>query len=362
MLGSVCSGIEAVTLAWCPLGLRAAWFAEIDPFASALLAHHYPGVANLGDMTCVARRVISGSVCAPDILVGGTPCQSFSVAGTRKGLGDPRGALTLKYVELANAIDEVRGKTEKPSCIAVWENVPGVLSDRDNAFGCFLGALVGETRELRPAGRSWTNAGCVYGPQRTAVWRVVDAQYFGVAQRRKRVFVVASGRKDVDPCAILFEPQGVLRNTPARAQKRQDTPTASASRIAEASARQATNSVTLCFGGGNTESIERAACLMGHGYRGDFATDTFALQALSPVSHPLTCASAVAEDGQGRGVPVIAISHKVEGCGWPRESEPFTVAFAQNSRGELRLENCDGQVAGSLSAGAAFRGKECQSS
>lgn len=137
--GSVCSGIEAVTLAWQPLGLRAAWFSEIDPFACALLAHRYPAVANLGDMTCIAPDVSRGTVVAPDILVGGTPCQSFSVAGQRNGLDDPRGALTLKYVELANAIDKVRSKAGQPSCVAVWENVPGVLSDQDNAFGCFLG-------------------------------------------------------------------------------------------------------------------------------------------------------------------------------------------------------------------------------
>ena len=100
LYGSVCSGIEAVSLAWQPLGLEAAWFAEIEPFPSAVLAHHYPRVPNLGDMTAIARQVRAGTVPAPDILVGGTPCQSFSVAGARRGLDDPRGALTLAYVEL----------------------------------------------------------------------------------------------------------------------------------------------------------------------------------------------------------------------------------------------------------------------
>lgn len=122
--GSVCSGIEAVSLAWRPSGLTPAWFAEIDPFANAVLAHHYPHALNLGDMTRIAPQVLSGSVCAPDILVGGTPCQSFSVAGMRKGLDDPRGALTLKYVELANAIDQVRLRQKQPPTILVWENVP----------------------------------------------------------------------------------------------------------------------------------------------------------------------------------------------------------------------------------------------
>ena len=187
--GSVCSGIEAVSVAWQPLGLEPAWFAEIDPFANAVLDHHYPDVPNLGDMTGIAPRIRAGTVDTPDILVGGTPCQSFSVAGRRQGLADPRGALTLHYVELAHAIDQVRLARHQPASILVWENVPGVLSDRHNAFGCFLGALAGETRALEPPGTRWTHAGCVDGPTRRIAWRVLDAQYFGLAQRRKRVLL-----------------------------------------------------------------------------------------------------------------------------------------------------------------------------
>ncbi|HCM5829498.1 DNA cytosine methyltransferase [Klebsiella pneumoniae] len=106
--GSVCSGIEAISLAWEPLGLQAAWFSEIEPFPSAVLAHRYPHVPNLGDMTRIADRVRTGEITAPDILVGGTPCQAFSIPGARQGLNDPRGALTLSYVELANVIDQTR--------------------------------------------------------------------------------------------------------------------------------------------------------------------------------------------------------------------------------------------------------------
>ncbi|MGD4807263.1 DNA cytosine methyltransferase, partial [Xanthomonas citri pv. citri] len=146
--GSVCSGIEAVSLAWEPLGLKPAWFSETDAFASAVLAHRYPHVPNLGDMTRLAQRIRDRSVPAPDILVGGTPCQSFSVAGARQGLADPRGALTLAYVEIANAIDQVRNRAHRPPATLVWENVPGVLSDRGNAFGCLLGALAGEDHAL----------------------------------------------------------------------------------------------------------------------------------------------------------------------------------------------------------------------
>jgi DNA (cytosine-5)-methyltransferase 1 len=155
--GSICSGIEAATMAWHPLGMRAAWFAEIEAFPSAVLAHHYPNTPNLGDMTRLAALVLAGKIEAPDVLVGGTPCQAFSVAGMRQSLLDPRGALTIKYVELADATDYVRAGYRKPPCVIVWENVLGVLSDKGNAFGCFLGALAGEDCECslqRKGGRT----------------------------------------------------------------------------------------------------------------------------------------------------------------------------------------------------------------
>ena len=212
--GSVCSGIEAATVAWHPLGMRAAWFAEIEPFPSAVLAHHYPNVPNHGDMTKLAALVLAGKIPSPDVLVGGTPCQAFSVAGMREGLTDPRGALTIKYVELADAVDYVRAGQRKPASVIVWENVPGVLSDKGNAFGCFLGALAGEDCELQPLGKKWQDAGCVYRPKRTIAWRVLDAQYFGLAQRRRRVFVVASARNGFDPIEVLFEREGTRRDSP----------------------------------------------------------------------------------------------------------------------------------------------------
>ncbi|MBX6404129.1 DNA cytosine methyltransferase [Pseudomonas syringae group genomosp. 3] len=220
--GSVCSGIEAATAAWHPLGMEPVWFAEIEPFPSAVLAHHYPRTPNLGDMTKLAALVLAGKIEAPDVLVGGTPCQAFSVAGMRQGMLDPRGALTIKYVELADAVDHVRTSRNQPESIIVWENVPGVLSDKGNAFGCFLGALAGEDCELQPPGKRWQDAGCVYGPKRTIAWRILDAQYFGLAQRRRRVFLVASARADFDPTAVLFEREGVRRDTAPRRGEGQD--------------------------------------------------------------------------------------------------------------------------------------------
>ncbi|RIJ09691.1 DNA cytosine methyltransferase [Pseudomonas sp. 91RF] len=221
---SVCSGIEAVSVAWQPLGLKPAWFSEIDAFPSAVLAHHYPDVPNLGDMTLLSDKVLEETIPAPPILIGGTPCQDFSVAGFRAGLSAPRGALSLKFVELANAIDEVRSRRREPKSIVVWENVPGVLSDKRNAFGCLLGALAGEECELHPPRATWSHAGIVFGPQRTVAWRILDAQYFGVAQRRRRVFLVASAREDFDPAAVLFESESPRRDIAPHRTPQTDSP------------------------------------------------------------------------------------------------------------------------------------------
>jgi len=171
---SVCSGVEAATVAWHDLGWTPVAFSDIEKFPSEVLAHHYPNVPNLGDMTKYKEWNLNDSI---DLLVGGTPCQSFSVAGLRKGLEDPRGNLMLTYVGI---LDKFRPKW------CVWENVPGVLSSNQGRdFGSFLGALV----ELG------------YG----FAYRVLDAQYFGVPQRRRRVFVVGCIGDWESPAKILFE-------------------------------------------------------------------------------------------------------------------------------------------------------------
>lgn len=219
--GSVCSGIEAASVGWEPLGFTPLWFSEIEPFPSAVLAHHWPDVPNLGDMTQIAKRIEAGEVEVPDILVGGTPWQAFSISGLRKGLKDPRGQLTISYVEIADEIDRKRTEQNKPASIIVWENVPGVLSSKDNAFGCFLAALAGEDDELQPSGKKWSDAGLVCGPQRAIAWRVIDAQHTGLAQRRRRVFVVASARADIDPGKILFEFDGMRGDSPPSREKKE---------------------------------------------------------------------------------------------------------------------------------------------
>ncbi|MCZ8702677.1 Dam family site-specific DNA-(adenine-N6)-methyltransferase [Escherichia albertii] len=172
-------------------------------------------------------------------------CQAFSIAGLRGGLDDERGALTLKYVELANAIDDKRAESFLKPAVIVWENVPGVLSSADNAFGCFLAGLAGEDAPFEPGDRpesrksnafwrwdvktgchapKWPQCGCIYGPQRKVAWRILDAQYFGVAQRRRRVFVVASARTDLDPATVLFEFEGVRWDiAPSRGEGKETT-------------------------------------------------------------------------------------------------------------------------------------------
>lgn len=278
--GSICSGIEAATVAWEPLGWKAAWFSEIEALPSAVLAERWPEVVNLGDMTKIAAAVRAGEVQAPDVMVGGTPCQAFSIAGLRNGLSDARGQLTLSYVELANAIDDKRIERGEEEAIFVWENVPGVLTSHDNAFGCFLAGLAGESCELKPSGGKWTHSGCVYGPQRTIAWIVKDAQYFGVAQRRKRVFVVASARKGFDPGQVLFESEGVRRDTPPSREPQTAVAALTARGVGTCGAddNQAQAGHLLAFGGGNTGgNIDVAACLTAKGQRIDFEVETFAV-------------------------------------------------------------------------------------
>jgi DNA (cytosine-5)-methyltransferase 1 len=195
---SVCSGIEAATVAWHPLGWQPVGFSEIEPFPSAVLAHHYPAVPNYGNLTRYQEWPIDGPV---ELVVGGTPCQSFSVAGLRQGMADPRGNLALTFLGL---VDHVRPRW------VVWENVPGVLSSNGGRdFGAFLGAL-GQLG---------------YG----FAYRVLDAQFFGLAQRRRRVFVVGYLGDWRPAAAVLFERDSLRRDTAPRREARESVaPTVSA--------------------------------------------------------------------------------------------------------------------------------------
>ena len=197
---SVCSGIEAATCAWEGLGWKPVGFSEIEPFPSAVLKHHYPSVPNLGDMT----KYKEWNLDSIGLLVGGTPCQSFSVAGLRKGLEDPRGNLALTYCGI---LDHFRPKW------FVWENVPGVLSSNGGRdFGSFLGAVA----ELG------------YG----FAYRVLDAQNFGVPQRRRRVFVVGCLGDWESAAKVLFESDCLSGDNKKSRAKREATATYSERGIA----------------------------------------------------------------------------------------------------------------------------------
>ena len=200
---SVCSGIEAATVAWHDLGWQPIGFSEIEKFPSAVLSHHYPDVTNFGDMT----KYKEWNLESVELIVGGTPCQSFSVAGLRKGLEDPRGNLALTYVGL---LDHFRPQW------FIWENVPGVLSSNGGRdFGSFLGAV----------------AECGYGFS----YRVLDAKHFGVPQRRRRVFVVGH-LGDWRPTAeVLFERESLPWNSKASESKKQRTTSTTETSIGERS-------------------------------------------------------------------------------------------------------------------------------
>lgn len=372
--GSVCSGIEAATVAWHELGWRAAWLAEIDKFASAVLAHHYPAVPNLGDMTKIARGILTGEVPAPDVLCGGTPCQAFSVAGLRESLADARGNLTLKFVEIANAIDHVRTGRGEDECVVFWENVFGVLSTKDNAFGCFLAGLAGEDEPLVPPGQTpkpgqpwkWSNAGAVYGPKRAVAWRTLDAQYFGVAQRRRRVFVVASARKGFDPAQVLFEWDGVRRDSAPSREARQTAPTIPACSTAGGGLGtdfDCDGGLIQAYGGNNQSgpidvATARNACASASG-RMDFETETFLV---APAATAIRTANTSAN---GHGIS-DELAHTLDGAqGQCVAFDTTQITSAANYSNPMPGDPCHPLAAGAHAPAIAFpanlSGTQCAS-
>ena len=274
---SICSGIEAASVAWHPLGWQPVAFAEIELFPSAVLGHHYPDVPNWGDVT----KFQEWPDATFDVLVGGTPCQSFSVAGLRKGMADPRGNLALTYLAIADRY--------RPEWV-VWENVPGVLSSgggRD--FGSFIGGL----------GQLGYHA----------AWRVLDAQYVrvdgferGVPQRRRRVFVVGHSRDWRRAASVLFERESLCWDTPPRRAKgeRIAGPIAGCSNGGGANGpgRSADDADTLIT------SHDPAVTLCGRDYKGPLPEADLS----TVVAHALRADSFnVGEDGTGRGTPIIPI-------------------------------------------------------
>ena len=314
---SVCDGIGAAHVAWQPLGWECAWTSEIEPFPAAVVDHHWR-LKNLGDMTKLTEEMLDE--CGPiSLLCGGTPCQSFSVAGLRKGLEDPRGNLALRFTQLVGVL--------RPEWV-VWENVPGVLSSGEGRdFGTFLGALA----ELG------------YG----FAYRVLDAQWFGVAQRRRRVFVVAHARDWRRAAAVLFERESLFGDSPTRGAK----------------GERVTGPIAGCSNGGGANGPGRTA------------DDADSLVAFHPTQDPISsvdgsthsmgcgskggcCTQAVAWTKSKRAQSTSDDETWVPGEVSPTMScfdqgdtrATTVVAFTQNCRDEVRQINGDGQIAGALAA------------
>ena len=311
---SLFSGIEAASVAWLPLDWTPLAFAEIDPFASAVLACRYPQVPNLGDI----RRYREWPDAAIDLLVGGSPCPSFSIAGKRAGLDDPRGQLTFVWLAVA--------RRHAPRWV-LWENVPGVLSTNGGRdFGAFLGALA--------------DLGFGYA------WRVLDAQYFGLAQRRKRVFLVGCAGNQAAAAAVLFERSGLLGHPAPRRCARQDLAGTLAAR-------------TRCGGGLGTDAEcdgvlipDVARALTSSNERIDAETETLLvarpLRSKSNLAHRADMDTLVAhslnadgfdasEDGTGRGVPLV-----------PCAMEDGTQAVAFDCKASANYGSIGGELAPTL--------------
>jgi len=311
---SVCSGIEAATCAWHPIGFNPVAFSEIEKFPSQVLAHHYPGVQNHGDMT----KFKEWPDAAINILVGGTPCQSFSVAGLRKGLDDPRGNLMLTYLAIAARY--------RPEWL-VWENVPGVLSSNG---GRDFAALLRGMDEL---GYGWA-------------YRVLDAQYFGVAQRRRRVFVVANASGWGRAAAVLFERHSLQGNPAPRREEKKDvagTFTARAKsggwgqdpNLAAAGYMQPVAARMVAFG--EYECDGTASTLKQRDYKD--ATD---LIAFHPTQDPISSTDNTAHcmgTGGGNGCATVGVAYG------------FQPRIGRNGRGDM------GDVINALTAQAGETGK-----
>jgi len=335
---SVCSGIEAASAAWTPLGWKAVAFSEIEPFPCSVLAHHYPDTPNWGDMT----KYKEWPDVPIDLLCGGTPCQSFSVAGLRKGLDDPRGNLMLTFGAIAAKY--------RPKWL-VWENVPGVLSSNGGRdFGSFLGLL-----------------GVLgYG----FAYRILDAQYFGVAQRRRRVFVVGCLGDWRSAAAVLFERHSLSGHPAPRRQAGKVAPTIPS----RSTAGGGLGTDFDCDGGTICVATGQAGAEIGAEIGAEMAPTLNCNHEAPYVAHHSLRGEGfdASEDGTGRGTPLVPHVVGALACNTGPNGHDagnfacnqavdaghvLPVAFAENSRHELRLEGGDGQRTGALSTGGGKPGQ-----
>lgn len=348
--GSICSGIEAAHFASDGLGWERKFSSEIEDFPSAVLAHHWPDTPNLGDFT----KIKASDWPDVEMICGGPPCQSFSLAGKRGGLNDDRGNLTLNYVDMCHDF-----ATNGSLRWAFYENVPGILSDKTNAFGCLISGLIGGDDPLCPpkadwgfihdplwheVGRDkddnpvfeeafscggafgwksikWPSQGMASGPRARLAWRLLDAQYFGLAQRRKRVLIVIGFADGCDPAKVLFERASLSRNTPACVLSRKKS--ANNLRNGSTGRGRKDNGTGIIqylqsYWFGNKDSIDQkiaevAPALKANGSpRGDQkGMENSLIPYIPPVSHTLKGEGFDgSEDGSGRGTPIVGVFNR----------------------------------------------------
>lgn len=263
---SLFSGIEAASVAWGPLGWECVAVAEIEPFPSALLAHHYPDVPNLGDVSRITGEQIA-ALGPLDIVVGGSPCQDLSVAGKRAGIAGARSGLFHEQIRIFHAARDFGGAR-----FMLWENVPGAFSSYSGRdFAAVVGAMAGCEFGV-PAG-GWKNSGVALGPAGLVEWCVLDAQFFGLAQRRARVFALLDTGDWRSRPPVLLEPESLRGDSPPR--------------------REAWESPAPCLS---------ARTKGGGGLGTDFDCDG------GLVTHSLRADGFDAsEDGTGRGTPIVPV-------------------------------------------------------
>lgn len=367
---SVCSGIEAATVAWHPLGWRPVAFSEIDPFPSAVLAHHYPSVPNWGDMT----RFEEWPDADVDVLVGGTPCQDYSVAGQRLGMAGSRGQLTLTYVEIAARY--------RPGWI-LWENVPGVLSSNGGRdFARLLGELSGQIIPVPDEG--WKNSGIVsgIGDAYGLAWCVRDAQYVrtlrfsgAVPQRRRRVFLVGYLGDWRPAAAVLLVASSMRGDPPPRREPGQGAAPTLAARTRGGGGLgtdfdldgglipEVVNPLTARMHKGVNTTIDEGQTMVAQPIAFDCKSseakvdETGVTPTLRAMGHSGSHANA---GGQlAVAAPLMAGMSK-SSARMPQEQGalvPVPFAFAENSRGELRLCGGDGTVSAQLTTGGGKPGQ-----
>lgn len=326
------TGISAPSVAWQALGWETAAFAEINPAACSVLAHHYPGVPNLGSVTDIHLDRSVGSVGSAglySLVVGGPPCQSYSIAGLRGGLDDPRGNMAIEYFRVVR---------ESGARWMVFENVPGLLSSgKGRDFGRLLGLGSG-WGDIDPPDRrarvTWGNAGIVppAGPGDYGLaWRILDARYFGVAQRRRRVFIVGYLGDWRPAAAVLFERSSLSGDIAAvRAEGARVAPSVTPG-ARRASGNRGGEQLTVgsaAYGSSQSGERDTAACLTRHGMRLDFDTETFVADTLKGhhprgreddtyITGPTHTLRAdgfdASEDGTGRGTPLVPVAIPAHG-------------------------------------------------